>query len=233
LRAAVALARRQSVLVTLGISPATPETGYGYIETGESAGKVQEHIFYRVISFHEKPDLARAKEYLEKGNFYWNSGMFVWQAAVVLKAMQSYLPGLHSDLQKLKPLIGTAEFEAGITRIYPDLESVSIDYGVMEKADNVLMVPADFGWNDLGSWASMTHVWSRDDQQNVCQGEVVALGARRNVVYSPQRLCVLLGVEDLIVVDTEDVLLVCPVSRAQDVGRVLDLMRQRGMEEYL
>jgi mannose-1-phosphate guanylyltransferase len=233
LRAAGALARNQPALVTLGIRPTAPETGYGYIETGESAGKTQDHTFYRVTSFHEKPDHEKAKEYLERGNFYWNSGMFVWQAAAVLEAMQDHLPGLHTDLQKLRPFLGTGELEAGITSIYPDLESISIDYGVMEKADNVLMVPADFGWNDLGSWASMRQLWPRDAQHNVYQGDILALNSQHNVVYSPQRLCVLIGIEDLIVVDTEDALLVCPVSRAQDIGKVLDLMRQRGMEEYL
>ncbi len=233
LRSAVAVARRKQVLVTLGIRPLAPETGYGYIETGESEGAVQGHSFYRVRSFHEKPDPEKAKQYLEKGNFFWNSGMFVWQAAVVLEAMRKHLPGLHADLQKLEPFLGTGEFDAGIKRIYPDLESISIDYGVMEKADNVLMVPADFGWNDLGTWASMKQIWPRDDQDNVHQGQVLALGSQHNVVYSPDRLCVLLGVDDLIVVDTEDALLVCPVSRAQDVGKILDLMRQRGMEEYL
>ena len=233
LRAAVAAARRQAALVTLGIRPMVPETGYGYIEAGRSACKAQDHTFYRVVSFHEKPDLEKAKQYLEKGKFYWNSGMFVWQAEVALKAMQKYLPGLHADLQELKPFLVTAELDAVINRVYPDLESISIDYGVMEKAENVLMVPADFGWNDLGTWASMTQIWPRDDQHNVYQGNIMALGSQRNVVYSPQRLCVLLGTDDLIVVDTEDALLVCPVSRAQDVSKVLDLMRQRGMEEYL
>lgn len=233
LSAAVAVARSRSALVTLGIRPTAPETGYGYIEAGESAGTAQHHTFYRVTSFHEKPDLHRAKQYLEKENFYWNSGMFVWQAEVVLEAMRSYLPGLHADLHKLKPFLGTAELDPEITRIYPDLESISIDYGVMEKADNVLVVPADFGWNDLGTWASMTQIWPKDDQHNAYQGEILALGSQRNVVYSSRRLCVLLGIDDLIVVDTEDALLVCPVSRAQDVGEVLDLLRQRGMEEYL
>ncbi len=233
LRAAVAVARSQPALVTLGIRPVAPETGYGYIETGKSAGKAQDHTFYRVVSFHEKPDLARAERYLQEGNFYWNSGMFVWRAAVVLEAIRNYLPGLHADLHKLKPLLGTGELEVEIKRIYPDLESVSIDYGVMEKADNVLMVPADFGWNDLGSWASMTQIWPRDDQHNVYQGDVLTFDSQRNVVYSPRRLCVLLGIEDLIVVDTDDALLVCPVSRAQDVGKVLDLMKKRGMDEYL
>ncbi len=233
LRAAATVARRQPALVTLGIRPAAPETGYGYIEAGESAGKAQDHSFHRVISFHEKPDLEMAEKYLERGNFYWNSGMFVWQAAVILKAMQNYLPGLYADLQKLKPLIGTRELDAGITRIYPDLESISIDYGVMERADNVLMVPADFGWNDLGSWASMAEIWPRDDQHNAHQGDILALDSQDNVVFSPHRFCVLLGVEELIVVDTADALLVCPVSRAQDVGKALDLIRQRGREEYL
>ncbi|MGD8372076.1 MAG: mannose-1-phosphate guanylyltransferase [Syntrophobacterales bacterium] len=232
-RAAATMARKKPALVTLGIRPTAPETGYGYIEAGEHVATVQNHAFHQVSSFHEKPDLQRAEQYLATGNFYWNSGMFVWQAKVVLEAIQQYLPGLHADLEKLNSFLGTDELEAGIARVYPDLESISIDYGVMEKAADVLVVPADFGWNDLGSWASMAEIWPKDDQQNAYQGEYMALESHRNVVYSRQRLCVLLGIEDLIVVDTEDVLLVCPVNKAQHLGQILDLMKQRGMEQYL
>lgn len=233
LRAAVARARIQPALITLGIRATTAETGYGYIEAGEQVDTVQNHGFYKVISFHEKPDRERAEQYLEQGNFFWNSGMFVWQAGAILEAMRSHLPGLYSDLQKLQPFLDTGDSVDGISRIYPDLESISIDYGVMEKADNVLMIPADFGWNDLGTWASMAQIWPKDDQNNVCQGEIMALDSRQNVVFSRQKLCVLLGVDDLIVVDTEDALLVCPVHKAQDIGKILDALRQRGMEQYL
>ena len=233
LRAAVAMARKKAALITLGIRPASPETGYGYIETGDQVDKAQEHEFYKVISFHEKPDLERARHYLEKGNFFWNSGMFVWQAEAILAAMESYLPGLYADLHRLKPFLDTDELDREINRIYPDLQSISIDYGVMEKADNVLMTPADFGWNDLGSWASMAHIWPKDDQGNAHQGEIMTMESHGNVVFCEQKLCVLLGVDDLIVVDTAEALLVCPVNRAQDIGKILDLMKQRGMEQYL
>jgi len=233
LRAAVAMARKEPTLITLGIRPASPETGYGYIEAGGQVDKVQEHDFYKVSSFHEKPDLERAKNYLERGNFFWNSGMFVWQAEAILAAMKSYLPGLHADLHRLKPFLDTDELDREINRIYPDLESISIDYGVMEKADNVLMIPADFGWNDLGSWASMAQIWPKDDQDNAHQGDIMIMESSGNVVFCQEKLCVLLGVDDLIVVDTEEALLVCPVSRAQDIGKILDLMKQRGMGRYL
>jgi mannose-1-phosphate guanylyltransferase len=233
LRAAMAMARKQPALITLGIRPTSPESGYGYIEAGDQVDRVQEHKFYKVASFHEKPEVERAKHYLEKGNFFWNSGMFVWQAEAVLAEMKNYLPGLYGDLYRLKPFLGTDGLDQEINRIYPDLESISIDYGVMEKADNVLMIPADFGWNDLGSWASMAQIWPKDDQSNAHQGEIMAMESRGNVVFSKQKLCVLLGVDDLVVVDTEDALLVCPVNRAQNIGKILDLMKQRGMEEYL
>jgi mannose-1-phosphate guanylyltransferase len=233
LRAAVAMARRQPTLITLGIRAASPETGYGYIEAGEQVDTIQNHSFYRVSSFHEKPDEKRAERFLQAGNFYWNSGMFVWQAEAILEALKSYLPGLFADLQKLQPFMSPGELDREIARIYPDLESISIDYGVMEKANNVLMLPADFGWNDLGTWASMAQIWPKDDQHNVHQGDIMAQDSQGNVVYSRQKLCVLLGVDDLIVVDTDDALLVCPVGRAQDIGKILEVMRQKGMEEYL
>ncbi|MCG6945324.1 MAG: mannose-1-phosphate guanylyltransferase, partial [Deltaproteobacteria bacterium] len=200
---------------------------------GEQIDTEQNHNFYKVISFHEKPDRERAEQYLKQGNFFWNSGMFVWQAETILEAVRSHLPGLYSDLQELQPMLGTGNLEDGIARIYPDLESISIDYGVMEKAENVLMIPADFGWNDVGTWASMAQIWPKDDQNNAYQGEIMALDSRHNVVFSRQKLCVLLGVEDFIVVDTEDALLVCPVHRAQDISEILDAIKQRGMEQYL
>jgi len=233
LRAAVAMARKRRALITLGIRPASPETGYGYIETGDQVEKVQEHTFYTVSSFHEKPDVERAKQYVEKGNFFWNSGMFVWQARAILLEMEKYLPGLYTDLLKLKPFLDTEELHREIKHTYPDLESISIDYGVMEKAGNVLMIPADFGWNDLGTWASMAQIWPKDDQNNAHQGEIMAMESRGNVVFCQEKLCVLLGVNDLIVVDTEEALLVCPVNRAQDIGKILDVMKQRSMEQYV
>ena len=233
LRAAVSMARKRPVLITLGVRPVSPETGYGYIEAGEHVDEVHEHNFYKVTSFHEKPDLQRAKQYLEEGNFFWNSGMFVWQAEVILTAIKNYLPGLYADLHRLKPFLDTDGLDKEINHIYPDLESISIDYGVMEKADNVLMVPADFGWNDLGNWTSMAEIWPQDNQSNAHQGEIMAMESRGNVVFSQDKLCVLFGVDNLIVVDTEEALLVCPVNRAQDIGKILDLMKQRGMEQYL
>jgi mannose-1-phosphate guanylyltransferase len=231
--AALEMARREPMLITMGIRPSAPETGYGYIETGEPAATTKKYTCYRVKSFHEKPDRELAQHYVGMGNFYWNSGMFVWQAKVILEAIKQHLPGLHADLEKLRPSVGTGQFSANIAWIYPDLESISIDYGVMEKANNVLMIPADFGWNDLGTWATMATIWPRDDQQNAFQGGILALDSHRNVVHSEQRFCLLLGVDDLIVVDTEDALLICPISRAQDVGKALDVMAQRGMQQYL
>jgi len=233
LRAAVATARKQSALITLGIRPRSPETGYGYIEAGDQVDKAQEHKIYKVSSFHEKPDIERAKDYLEQGNFFWNSGMFVWQAEAIMAEMKNYLPGLYTDLHRLKPFLDTDGLNHEINHIYPDLESISIDYGVMEKADNVLMIPADFGWNDLGTWASMAQIWPKDDQSNAHQGEIMAMDSRGNIVLSQEKLCVLFGVDDLIVVDAGDALLVCPVNRAQDIGKILDTMKQQGMEQYL
>lgn len=233
LRAAVELARREPALVTIGIRPTAPETGYGYIKAGRPADRVQQHHFYEVKSFHEKPNLERAQRYLQEGNFYWNSGMFVWRAQVILEAIQRYLPDLYSGLRSLERFVDADELAGELARVYPDLPSISIDFGVMEKADNVLMVPADFGWNDLGSWAALAQVWPRDHQENACRGRVLALDAHRNVVYSDKRLCVLMDVEDLIVVDTSDALLVCPKSRAQDVGKALEVMAQRSLDRYL
>ncbi|MBW1982438.1 MAG: NTP transferase domain-containing protein [Deltaproteobacteria bacterium] len=233
LKRAAEAALLKDVLITIGIRPTAPETGYGYIEVGEPKLRLGNDQLYTVKSFHEKPNRERAAEYLRQGGFFWNSGIFIWKARTILEALQLYLPDLYAGLQKLEPALESADFDQRMAAVYPDLQSISIDYGVMEKARNVLMIPGDFGWNDVGSWAAVAQLWPRDENHNAFQGTLVAVEAKQNVVYSKQRLCVLLGVDDLIVVDSGDALLVCPKNRAQDVGKVLELLRQKGLEQYL
>ena len=225
------LAARRDVLVTLGITPTRPETGYGYIEAGPPLSPPDEAA-RPVLRFHEKPDLSRAREYLERGGFFWNSGMFIWRAGLILDWMEKLLPELARGLNTLAAGIGRPGFKDDIARIYPDLPSVSIDYGVMEQADNVVVLPADIEWNDVGSWTSAAEHWPQV-HGNAIKGEILALDSQGCIVYGPEKLVALLGVEDLVVVDTRDALLICPKERAQDVRLIVRELEERGRKDLL
>jgi mannose-1-phosphate guanylyltransferase len=226
---------KRGYLVTLGIEPTRPETGYGYIEADtelRGAGP------YPVKRFVEKPNLAKALEFLAAGSFYWNSGMFLWQSCVILQEMQARMPDLANELAKLvisPDMWELADLNPQIEEIYQAVRSESIDYGVMEQADNVQVMPADFGWSDVGSWSALPEVIEPDDQDMVTINtpEVVTIDAGGCLVYGGGKLTALVGVEDLIVVNTADALLVCHRERAQDVKKVVEALQQRALKEYL
>ena len=221
------------MLVTLGLTPRFPATGFGYIETGEVADPEPPAVS-QVAAFHEKPGLATAKQYLESGRHLWNSGMFAWRAEVLLGELKRHLPELAQGLAELTPSLDGPEQETALERIYPGLPSISVDHGVLEKSSHLRVVKADFGWSDVGSWEAMGDLWSRDQHGNACQeGPVLALESQGNLVSAGGRLTALLGVKDLVAVVTEDVLLLAPRSRCQEVGRLLEELKLKGKEEYL
>ncbi len=222
-------------LVTLGITPDRPETGYGYIETEKElrgAGP------YPVSRFVEKPFFEKALEFLTAGNFYWNSGMFIWRASVILDQISTHMPALTAALAKLEfspDIWELADLKPQIGAIYAGISGESIDFGVMEKADKVMVVPADFGWSDVGSWSALPEVIPPDAANNVLiqTKESIAIDARDCLVYGGDRLVALVGVERLIIVNTDDALLVCAEERAQEVKKVVAELEQRGLAEYL
>jgi len=211
-------------LVTLGIQPSRPETGYGYIEVGD---RLAESVAHRAIRFVEKPDLARATEYLASGRFLWNAGIFVFRADGMLTAIEKYLPEMTFGAREIANAHGTKKFDAKMNRLFPELPSISLDYGVMEKADDVLVVPASFGWSDLGSFAALPEVRPRDEAGNVLSGDVVAVDSKGCVVLGEKRLIAALGLTDMVVVDAGDAVLVCPKDRSQDVRRIVDELAKR------
>ena len=229
---AVRLAAREH-LVTVGIVPTHPETGYGYIEWGAvlagSSGQAA-----RAASFREKPDRRRAQRFVASGRYLWNSGIFAWRARRVLEEIDRHVPGLGKALRRLQPAVGTRREGAVLRRAYAELPSISIDYGVLERATSVAVVRGRFGWSDLGSWAAMEPLW-RDDgrRQNAVQGRVVAVGARGCVVSTPTRTVALCGVDDLVVVDAPDAVLVCRKDRAQDVRLIVQELERRGLSHLL
>jgi len=233
LEAAAVAAASQEALLTIGIEPTGPATGYGYLEAGELVSTDGDLQIRRVKSIREKPDLATAGEFLEKGGFLWNSGMFIWKASTILSEIARFLPDVYQGLTEIQPVLGGEGEDAVIERVYPSLPSVSIDYGVMEKAKNVLVLPGDFGWSDLGSWDALWEESPKDEDGNVVRGRFIGIDSGDSLVYSPEKLVALVGVRDIFVVETKDALLICRRERSQDVRRVVEKLEKEGLAEYL
>lgn len=225
LREAAKLATEHDVLVTIGIKPTFPHTGYGYIKRGtpiQGSG-------YEVSRFYEKPNLDRAKRYVESGEFYWNSGMFVWKAAVIMEAFREFMPELHQGLEKIAQVLGTKDEQRVSAEVFAGLESISIDFGVLEHARNCALLAAEpFGWNDVGSWDAWAENFKTDEAGNLQHGDVILFDCKNCVVHSEKRLTAVLGAEDLIVIDSGDALLVCPRAQVQEVRRIVDELKARG-----
>jgi mannose-1-phosphate guanylyltransferase len=222
-------------LVTLGVVPTRPETGYGYIEADRE--KVADGIF-QVRRFVEKPCREKAFEFIESGNFYWNSGMFVWRADVILDRIRTHMPDLSGALAMLKVpanMDHLSGMKSRIADIYGRITAESIDYGVMEKTEGVVVIPSSFGWSDVGSWNALPGLIEADGEGNISIGadRVVSLDSSGCLLSGGDRLIALLGVHDLVVVDTGDALLICPMERAQDVKKVAEELEKRGLAEYL
>lgn len=227
IKAAMKGARSGSLMV-IGIQPRWPETGYGYIEFpgGTQAGAASGPV--PVSRFHEKPKIAKARRYVASGNFYWNSGMFFWRTDVFLEQLRKHLPKTATLLASL-PAFGSRQFASKLQQVFPLCDNISVDYAVLEKAGNVHGIAApDFGWNDVGSWNAVHELLSRDAQGNVAVHDSVMMESRNNFVDARGKLVALLGVNDLIVVDTPDALLITTRQRAQGVGAILkELERQK------
>lgn len=220
-------------LVTLGITPTTPDTGYGYMETGEEIQTIDGYAVRAVVRFTEKPDVETATRYVESGRYVWNSGMFMWQASTILDEMRQYMPGLFAALTALDPVLGTSAEAAEIGRVWPDLEDRSIDHGVLEQSHKVVTLPVDIGWSDVGDWAALAEFSPQDEDGNSLLGDAMAFGCRDSFVYSAGRLITAIGLEDMIVVDTGDAVLVCPKSRAQEVRKVVDRLKAEQRREQI
>lgn len=236
--AAVALAAslaQQGLLVTFGIKPTRPETGYGYIKPERKTvlakrGKLKGHPVGRFV---EKPNAAKAAQYLKAGDYYWNSGMFVWRAATILDEIRRHQPVLARGIERIGRLIEQGASKTAIDDEYRLLPSVSIDQGVMEKSSKAAMVPVTFSWSDVGSWGSLDEVAAKDKAGNLVVGRVVDIESQRSVVYGDRRVVATIGLTDMVVVDTPDATLVCPKSRAQDVKKIVEILKQQGAPEHL
>jgi mannose-1-phosphate guanylyltransferase len=234
LRAAGEAARSRAI-VTIGATPTRPETGYGYVELGEEAGAAGGRRCFQVKRFVEKPDIETAGRYLSSGGFLWNCGIFGFTARTMLDEIRACKPELFAGLERIGGAIGTPGYEAVLAEVYPTLESISIDYAVIEKTRIPLLVfPGDFGWSDVGSWQALYELdaGSYDEARNQVSGDVAAIDSIGNLVHSTGgRLVTLLGVEGLVVIDTADALLVARLDRSQDVKQIQELLRRKKRDD--
>ncbi len=227
-------ARESQNLITLGIKPSRPDTGYGYIQFTDEPNAKDPNV-KRVKTFTEKPDIELAREFLKSGDFYWNSGIFVWTLPAVRAAFQQHLHEVDELFEEITPFYNTPEEAEKIAAVYSVCESISIDYGIMEKAGNVNVVLSDFGWSDLGTWGSLfTHV-NKDKNNNAVNGRNVMLReSRDNMVQVPKdKLAVIQGLDDFIVVDTDDVLLICPKDNEQKIKQIVTDLKAGKNGKYI
>jgi mannose-1-phosphate guanylyltransferase len=240
LQRAIEIAGREDHIVVMGVQPARAETGYGYIETGD---KLETELF-RVKRFTEKPNQQRAEEFVTAGNYYWNSGIFVWSARTLTRALREHLSETTPYLEQIAAAWGTKDFEKTFAQLYPKCENISIDYAVLEPrsakgqhSSNLFCLKADFGWNDLGSWAALYehHVaFEKDDEKNVLHGKsAYAANATGNYVYAPDKFIATVGVHNLVVVETEDAILVTTREHSQDVGKIVKYLSEKKLIELI
>lgn len=227
------LAEKRHV-ITVGIKPFGPETGYGYIETGDLFEVVDDNEAFFVRRFVEKPDQAKAEEYYAAGNYYWNSGMFIWSIPVVLDLYEKHLPDVYEKLMRIREAIGAPLEQEIVDWEYKDMQKISVDYGIMEKLEEILVIPGDFDWNDIGSWATVYDIAPKDQDGNAITGTHIGIDSKNSLIISAEdRIVATIGMENIIVVDTEDALLICPRNRAQDVKKIVDKLRENKLESYL
>jgi mannose-1-phosphate guanylyltransferase len=244
LAAGIKLAAAGENIVVLGIPPTRPETGYGYIEQGSQLESLDGIVVRRVKRFREKPDKHTAERFLAAGNFAWNGGIFLWSARTLANAIREHVPDMAPLLETIAAAHGTPEFERIFADVYPECENISVDYALLERRSakgetrsGIYCLPADFEWNDLGSWASLHEQLGQDERSNVVDGEnseLVAIQSSGNFVHAPGKMVALLGVQGLVVVETEDAILITTLERSQDVSKIVHtLHREMGKEELI
>jgi mannose-1-phosphate guanylyltransferase len=236
LSTACTIAAESRALVTIGITPTHPETGYGYIQFKEGAdgNPYNDMGAYPVKTFAEKPNLATAKSFIESGDFVWNSGMFVWKASTILNCIAEFLPDVSEEFHRLRTAIDTDGFPAALEVAYREMQAISIDYGVMEKAKERFVIPVDFGWNDLGSWDEVFRISPKDADGNTIDGPVIARDVHNcHVVSKPGVITALIDVDDVTVINTGDAVLIFKHGRSQEVKEIVEQLRRNNKTRYL
>lgn len=220
-KVACQLAQSTGNLITIGINPSRPETGYGYINMGEEVAKIEDISAYKVKEFTEKPGLELARKFLQEGNYLWNSGIFIWTCQAILEAISRELPHLYQGLLQIKENLGTLKKKEVVKKIFDDLEKISIDYAIMEKVTNQLVVKGNFKWDDIGSWTSMERISPRDEDGNIIQGDYEGVDTRNCVVINDEGLMVTIGLSDLVIVSIGKIKLIYPKNREGDLKKII------------
>ncbi len=235
IKEAIRLAEKHRALVTIGIIPAYPETGYGYIQfnKNEDNTDITSHGGHRVITFKEKPDHDTAVKYLESGDYLWNSGMFIWRVDVIIEELKKNLEHFSDFHDLLRESFGKTKFSGALKDFYSSVDSISIDYAVMEKSENVLTIPSNFAWSDIGSWDEVYSLSDVDSNGNAFKGDVVSVRSRNNLVWAEGKIVTLVEAEDLIVVETKDSILICRKGKSQSVKEVVDILRKQGRQDLV
>jgi len=213
-------------LFTVGVRPTRAETGYGYIRKGEQLCRIGPDVVYHVTEFTEKPDAGRARAYVDSGRYLWNSNMFVWKARTVLDLFERFAPEIHARLGPIGTAAAAGDWRAVLEREYPQMPNIAVDNAIIEPAPHVATLEGDMNWGDIGSWAALTDVLATDAEGNLLKGQVISIDSRNSTVYGlPDKVIALIGVEDLVVVDTEDALLVMPKDQAQRVKEIIERLQ--------
>jgi mannose-1-phosphate guanylyltransferase len=220
--------------VLIGVKPTYPETGYGYIKMGEELSDFGEFKVFNLDSFKEKPDLETAKIYFSEWEYLWNIGCFAWRVDVLLALFENHLPEMSQHLLAIQAAIGGEKYQETLSSEFSAINPISMDYGIVEKTNKLLVIPADFGWADIGHWKTVKDVLSEAETDNVTKGQVLTVDSKNNLAYSyTGKLIALVGVDDLVVVENGDTILVCTKERAQDVKKITDKLKEQGLEQFL
>jgi len=231
---AIKFASENDALLTLGITPTFASTGYGYIQRGKEVAQVKGNQIFKVKTFAEKPNGDTARRFLESGDFFWNSGMFIWKTATILEELSEKLPEIYDGIMELKQYIDSPKYTEKADEIYRRIRGISIDYGVMQTSDRVYVIPTNIGWNDVGSWETVFEISEKDKNKIAGDYEdLLNVESSECYVYSPEKVIALVGMKNVLVVDTGDALLICKKSHSQKVKDIVDQLNKKGLNELL
>lgn len=233
LESAVTIAVEKKGMVTLGITPDSPATGYGYIQIGSAVGQEGAEDAFAIKTFAEKPNLTTAKDFLESGDFYWNSGLFVFKASTYFKALKEFMPDTFHGLMEIRKVLSKPEYSRILKEVYAKFKPVSIDYGIMENARNVFMVRGDFEWSDLGNWEQVYRLSPKDEHENAVFGDAVLLDTKRSLVDTVSGVVAVIGLDDVIVIRENDAVLVCHRDRVEEVKQIVDRLKRRDLTTFI
>lgn len=238
MRVAVETAAQGNNLVTVGILPTFPTSAFGYIQIGQELKSIDTEVpLFKVDNFREKPDVETAKAFIATGKYFWNANMYVWSAKALQEAFKTHMPELYERTQNLDTL-SSEDFHATLPQVYKDATAISIDYAISEKADNLVLIPGDFGWSDVGDWKVVYDLGTKNNDGNVVTGDgeeenTLAIASHNNLIHVNGKLVALVGIEDMIIVDTEEILMICPKDKSQDVKKLVEKLKEENRKEYL